>query len=189
MRHLGKVSIALVVLATACNMYGDKAPRPKNPVPRTKTLAEITKEKEAEKQASVVVDIEECNYVTSATPPNTKAATRAPEHERNGDARTVVFKGAAGNVEVQKGALIDVIDEYGRALAVDPYNPDLTLKLADAYDKAQRKGCALALLGRLAKMSNNPKFSKKADLVIDTVIDQKGYFSRYRPAAIRAVGR
>jgi hypothetical protein len=189
MRHLGKVSIALVILGlSACNMYGDKPTRMRNPVPRSKTMKEIEAEKEAERQAKLVVEVDECNYTQTPTPPPAKATTRAADHERAGDAKTQVFKGAS-NTEVQRGALIDVIDEYGRALAADPFNPDLTLKLADAYDKAQRRGCALALLGRLAKMSNNPKYSKKADLVIDSVVDGKGYFPRYRKDAIRAVGR
>lgn len=189
MRHLGKVSFALVILGlAACNMYGDKPTRMRNPVPRSKTIKEIEAEKEAERQASIIIYEDDCNFSQSATPPPAKAATRAADHERAGDAKAQVFK-SSSDIEVKKTVLIDVIDEYGRALAADPFNPDLTLKLADAYDKAHRRGCALALLGRLAKLSNNPKYSKKADPVIDSVVDGKGYFPHYRKDAIRAVGR
>nr|MBA2541356.1 hypothetical protein [Deltaproteobacteria bacterium] len=42
------------------------------------------------------------------------------------------------------------IDKYRNALQKDPYNADATLKLALAYDRVYRKGCALKLLGRIA---------------------------------------
>ena len=40
----------------------------------------------------------------------------------------------------------EAIDKYRNALLKDPYNAEATLKLAIAYDKVYRKGCAIAML-------------------------------------------
>ena len=181
MRHLGKVSIALALLVSACSMYGEKAPKLRNPVPVKPKL-------DADKDAVVVVpDIEDCEYIERDMP-IAKRTAKTAELEASGDARSQVFK-KSDDPKVKTEALVDVIDSYGRALASDPFNPDLTLKLALAYDKAYRKGCALALLKRLQRLSNNEKFSKKTNPVIDEVLDRKDYFQRYRKDAIDAVGR
>ena len=183
MRHLGKVSIALVLLVSACSMYGEKAPRLKNPVPIKHDLTKTD-------TTGVVVeapDLEECEY-HERDMPVAKRSVKTVELEQAGDARAQVFD-RSSDTKVKSEALIDVVDAYGRALAGDPFNPDLTLKLALAYDKAHRKGCALALLGRLQRLSNNEKFAKKANPVIDEVLDRKDYFKRYRKDAVSAVGR
>ncbi|MFN0247811.1 MAG: hypothetical protein ACKV2T_13065 [Kofleriaceae bacterium] len=182
MRHLGKVSIALALLVSACNMYGAKAPRVKNPVPIQQKI-----DKNAEPPVVVIKEIEECEYYERDMPVPARSA-KTGQLEESGDARSKVFKSST-DVTVQKDALIDVIDSYGRALASDPFNPTLTLKLALAYDKAYRKGCALALLKRLSRLSNNGKFSAKAQPVVNEVLDRKDYFPRYRKAAVDAVGR
>lgn len=182
MRHLGKVSIALVLVFSACNMYGEKAPRLKNPVPIKPTIDD-----KAEPPAVVIVDVPDCEFYERDMPVG-KPTSKTAELERTGDARDQVFTKSSDN-KVKTEALIDVIDSYGRALAGDPFNPDLTLKLARAYDKAQRKGCALALLGRLNRLSNNGKFAKKTAPVIDEVLERKDYFRRYRKDAIKALGR
>ncbi len=182
MRHLGKVSIALVLLVSACSMYGEKAPKLRNPVPVKKDL---------KNNDTVVVetppDDEDCEYHEREMPVSKRTA-KTDELESTGDARSQVFT-KSSDATVKKDALIDAIDAYGRALASDPFNPDLTLKLALSYDKAYRKGCALALLKRLQRLSNNEKFAKKANPVIDEVLDRKDYFQRYRKDAINAVGR
>ena len=49
-------------------------------------------------------------------------------------------------------AVKDAVDKYRNALTKDPYNPEATVKLAEAYDLVQRKGCALAMLRRLATL-------------------------------------
>ena len=164
-------------------MYGDKAPRLKNPVPIKPDLTKTDKTEVAAEPPDVV----DCEY-HERDMPVAKRSAKTVELEQAGDARAQVFD-KSSDTKVKSEALIDVVDAYGRALASDPFNPDLTLKLALAYDKAHRKGCALALLKRLQRLSNNEKFAKKANPVIDEVLDRKDYFKRYRKDAVSAVGR
>jgi hypothetical protein len=180
MRHLGKVSIAVALLVSACNMYGEKAPRVRNPVPIKQKIG-----KDDGPPVVVILDIEECEYHERDMPVPARSP-KTTQLEEEGDARSKVYK-TSTDTTVQKDALIDVIDSYGRALASDPFNPTLTLKLALAYDKAYRKGCALALLKRLQRLSKNEKFNKKAEPVVNEVLDRKDYFQRYRKAAVDAV--
>ncbi len=81
------------------------------------------------------------------------------------------------------------IDKYRNALTKDPYNAEATLKLAIAYDRVYRKGCALKLLARIATLEGNPKFLREAKRAADQVNDSKEWFRGYRPAALAAVGR
>jgi hypothetical protein len=87
------------------------------------------------------------------------------------------------------GLIKDAIQKYINALKKDPYNADATLKLARAYDLVLRKGCAIAMLKRLAALSSNPKFAKDAQLKIDSIDDNSGWFKGYRKDAVAAVGK
>jgi hypothetical protein len=81
------------------------------------------------------------------------------------------------------------IDKYRNALLKDPYSADATLKLAVAYDRVYRKGCALKLLARIAALEGNPKFAREAKRAADQVNDTKEWFRGYRKDAVLAVGR
>ena len=70
----------------------------------------------------------------------------------------------------------------------DPYNADATLKLAVAYDKVLHKGCALAMLKRLASLSSNPKFANESNRARDAVGDNATWFKGYRKDALQAAG-
>lgn len=96
-------------------------------------------------------------------------------------------KTAEPNAKV--GLIREAIDRYRLALQKDPYNADATLKLAVAYDKVLRKGCALAMLKRLSALTNNPKFATEANRAADAVGDNGVWFKGYRKDAIQAVGR
>ena len=87
------------------------------------------------------------------------------------------------------GLIKEAIDKYRNALIKDPYNAEATLKLAIAYDKVLRKGCAIAMLKRLAALSANPKFAPEANRQIDAVGDNSQWFKGYRKDAMSAVGR
>lgn len=96
-------------------------------------------------------------------------------------------KTAEPNAKV--GLIREAIDKYRLALQKDPYSTDATLKLAVAYDKVLRKGCAIAMLKRLASLSTNPKYAPEANRQIDAVGDNSTWFKLYRKDAMQAVGR
>jgi len=81
------------------------------------------------------------------------------------------------------------IDKYRNALQKDPYNADATLKLALAYDRVYRKGCALKLLARIATLEGHPSFRVDAKRAADQVADSGEWFKGYRKEAVAAVGR
>jgi hypothetical protein len=83
--------------------------------------------------------------------------------------------------------LVRSIETYSDALRADPYNAAATLKLALAYDKVLRKGCALAMLRRLESLTANPKLASEASRRIDDVVDNKAWFKGYRKDALAAV--
>lgn len=89
----------------------------------------------------------------------------------------------------QAGLIRESIDKFRNALIKDPYNATATLKLALAYDKVYRKGCAIAMLKRLATLAGNPKFSRTANAEIDSIGDNNQWFRHYRKDAMAAVGR
>lgn len=89
----------------------------------------------------------------------------------------------------QAGLIRESIDKFRNALIKDPYNPTATLKLALAYDRVYRKGCAIAMLKRLATLAANPKFSRGATAEIDSIGDNGQWFKHYRKDAMTAVGR
>jgi hypothetical protein len=95
----------------------------------------------------------------------------------------------AGDIQQRVGLIREGIDKYRNALIKDPYNSDATLKLALAYDRVYRKGCAIALLKRLATLTLNPKYGVKANPIIDSIGDNGQWFKRYRKDAMTAVGR
>jgi len=101
----------------------------------------------------------------------------------------MVSAAKATQADAQVGLIKDAIDKYRNALIKDPYNSDATLKLAVAYDHVLRKGCAIAMLKRLATLSNNPKFAVDANRQIDSVSDNGDWFKGYRKDAMAAVGR
>ncbi len=98
----------------------------------------------------------------------------------------------AGKVTDAKGQAQTIkvgIEKYRNALLKDPYNAEATLKLALAYDRVLRKGCALKLLARIATLESHPKFRNQAKRAADRVADSGEWFKGYRSEAVSAVGR
>ncbi len=180
---MGKLLAVATLMFAACQpMYGAKAPRVKDPAP-------IRHAQVIDPPAPPKQQIEDCNYkVVPITKTPKRDVARAQDHVQKADV-------AAGNfdktsVPKDKGdLLIDSIQQYGNALEKDPYSAEATLKLARAYEKAQRKGCALRLLGRLAKLADHPVYQRSASEAIDDVENHKSWFEDYRKDALSALGR
>jgi hypothetical protein len=170
---MGKALIA--VFLVACQpMYKPDAPRLRDP----KQIHHVEAKTE-------VPYVETCTVDFSAPPVKRRQTAAASQLVVTADSSLDTARQTSA--EPAKVALIKTgIEKYGEALVKDPYNPDVTLKLALAYDSVLHKGCALAMLTRLYKLSSNPTFQASAS--IDRVVDNKHWFKGYREAALHAVG-
>ena len=176
---LGLVSLALA----ACQpMYGPKPERLRTP---TKTAVIPTEELPA---GPAYVE----NCPVDFQKPRPKAGVKRDERTASklvgtGDA-TLTTADATADGSRRADLVRASIDRYSGALAQDPYNADATLKLALAYDRVYRKGCALALLRRLVALAGNQNFEPAATTNINRVDDNKQWFKDYRAEALRAIG-
>jgi hypothetical protein len=165
--------LLMVMVVAACQpMYGAKAPKLKTPAP-------IPHKQTAPEQEAVVY-VDECTVNFSA-PPVTKRQTKVAEQ------RVVAGDTAIQNAPAKPQMAAQGVEEYRQALIADPYNAEATLKLALAYDKVLRKGCALAMLKRLDALAANPKFG--AEPQINRVLDNESWFKPYRNDALKALGK
>ncbi len=181
MRNL--LAISALAFAACQPMYGAKAPPVRNPPPVRHTQV-IEDDKPVK-----LPPIEDCNYkVVAITKTPKRDIPRSDDFVKKGDATLAVAEQT--QTMPAKGDLwIDSIDNYRSALEKDPYNAEATLKLARAYEKVLRKGCALRLLGRLAKLADHPTYQRQAIEQIDDVENHKSWFEDYRKDALSAVGR
>ena len=186
---MGKLPLLVLLAFAACKpMYGDPAPKLKNPsvVPESKRV--IKPDDIAKKEQPV----ETCEWRTVALADPTKMpkrdATKAQEATSRADVK-IKSADVTADEKVKGQLLIDSIQEYGAALNKDPYNAEATLKLALAYDKVLRKGCALKLINRLSKMTAHPKLERAANEKLDDIENHKTWFGDYRQEALKATGR
>jgi hypothetical protein len=172
-----------LAFATACSpLYGGKPDKLKTPEKKKKP-------KEAEEVAIEVKYVDECQANFSDDPK--KAHPQPPMSKQLFEAAESALdqsdKAKDDNVKVS--LLKEAIDKYRNALIKDPYNVPATLKLAVAYDRVLRKGCAIAMLKRLSSLSNNPKWTSEANRNIDSIDANAQWFKGYRKEAMQAVGR
>jgi hypothetical protein len=161
-------------------MYGDPADRlakpPKHPPPKGWN----------DPPPPVAQNYVENCEVDFRAPPTTKRQTKVAEQKViAGDTATASVKPDTKDGE-KVSLTVRSIEEYRQALIADPYNAQATLKLALAYDKVLRKGCAIAMLKRLDQLSMNPKFG--ADAVKGQLMDNEQWFKPYRNDALKAAG-
>jgi len=90
--------------------------------------------------------------------------------------------------EKRAGLTMEAISTLRDALIEDPYHAEATYNLAVAYTRARRKGCALALLKRLADLEVYPDFAGDAKRMINQARDDR-VFSPFRKDADAAIGR
>jgi hypothetical protein len=170
--------------ATACGpLYGGKAEKLKPP-------AKKPRPPEADVAAAPIKYIDDCT-VNFATPAVTPRASGAARSNAEAAEQKVDESIRADDPKTQISAVEGAISAAKVALKADPYNANATLQLARAYDRALRKGCALALIKRLATLetATSYDFSKDAKAALDRVSDNPKWFSGYRKEAISAAGR
>ncbi len=175
------IAVATVLLAGCQPMYGDKAATMKNPQP-------IKPPKDLPLEVVKVTYDEDCELITKPVKNPRRNFKLSQDHVRTADQKLATAEKLA-EPKARGDLFVDGIDDYRTALITDPFSAEATLKLAIAYDKVLRKGCALALLGRLTKLAENPTYAEAANEKIDEVADQKKMFEGYRPAALKAIGR
>ena len=174
--------MCLALAAVGCQpLYGGKPEKLAAP-PKKKAPPE------AAATDTPVKEIDDCTADFRGDPKNVKQLT-SQSNQLVGEGDTaLVNSDKAAEPAAQAGLIRESIDRYRSALVKDPYNVEATLKLALAYDKVYRKGCAIAMLKRLATLTTNPKFSR-ANQAIDSISDNGQWFKRYRKDATVAVGR
>ena len=176
------VCIALATVAACQPIYGGKPEKLKTPE-RKKRPAEA---------ADAVVEVkyvDDCSANFSDDPK--KAHPQPPQSRQAFDAAESALEQSdkAKDDTVKVSLLKEAIDKYRNALIKDPYNVPATLKLAVAYDRVLRKGCAIAMLKRLSSLAGNPKWSSEANRNIDSIDANAQWFKGYRKEAMAAVGR
>jgi hypothetical protein len=179
----GALLACLVLATTGCQaLYGGKPERLKNP--------ERKKAPPEPETASIQIKyVEDCTANFRDDP---KLARPNPglANQLVGDGDTALQNANKAKDPASQAELIKLsIDKYRNALIKDPYNHEATLKLALAYDMVYRKGCAIAMLKRIAALQANPKYAKAANAKADEVNDNSSWFKGYRKDAIAAVGR
>ena len=174
--------LALVALSGCQQLYGGKPEKLKTPDRKKKPP-------EPEVATSQIKYVEDCTANFRDDP---KLARPNPglANQLVGDGDTALQNANKAKDPASQAELIKLsIDKYRNALVKDPYNHEATLKLALAYDMVYRKGCALAMLKRIASMQAHPKYAKAANAKADEVNDNASWFKGYRKDAISAVGR
>lgn len=189
---MGRTSLVLacVLLASSAigsagcaSLYGGKPEKLRNPEKKKKPP-------EAPEAEVKIVYVEDC-AADFRGDPNKVARQSGMSSQLTGEGETALTSGdrakdSASQVEFYKLG----ISKLSNALQKDPYNHDATLALAIAYDKVNRKGCALALLKRLSQLeANAAKFGRGPKALADRVTDTPQWFKGYRKDAIAALGR
>ncbi|HET9620570.1 MAG TPA: hypothetical protein VFP84_04315 [Kofleriaceae bacterium] len=145
--------------------------------------------KEAEEAVVVIKEVDECTADFRGDARLAHPQTSASNAIASEGDSALASSDKATDIQARVGLIRESIDKYRNALIKDPYNAEATLKLALAYDRVYRKGCAIAMLKRLAALTTNPKYAVKANPQIDSITDNGAWFKRYRKDALAAAGR
>jgi hypothetical protein len=176
---------ALVVSASGCQpLYGGKAEKiatptkKKRPPDATTETVKIVYDEECKVDFHAIA-IKGQNPMPNQADPLVSSGNTAMDAARRGK-----------DPQEKVNSIIEAINKYKNALVKDPYNAEATLRLAEAYDAVQKKGCALALLKRLADLQTyQPPSSDIARIKVDEVAGTDSMFKGYRNDAMKAIGR
>lgn len=182
---MGKaLAIACLVFAACQPMYKDKAETLKNPPKRNQPVVVVGPEPEP-------TFVDACDVDFSAPPVKSskRRLSQSQQQTSNGNAALQPVLTARPTTATSVKSASDAVDLYRKALVADPYNAEATLKLALAYDRLLRKGCALALLRRLDSLASNGTLDPHATPMVDLVVQNPHWFKPYHSEALKAVGR
>jgi len=180
------VAVSLLCVLTACKgLYVDKPDPLKNPPTHKPPKVATTEEP--------IPFIDACTVDFSGTPVSAKKRNTTASADLTNKGNNALDTASPGNAArpanpAQVTAAQDAITKYREALIKDPYNAEATLKLALAYDRMLRKGCALAMLHRLETLASNANFEKAAVPMIDRIVQNPHWFKPYYTEALKAVG-
>jgi hypothetical protein len=136
------------------------------------------------------VYVEDCDVNFTAKPTKQRKIPVAQKLVASGNVSLQNVGSTTPTTPTSAQAAVDAVTLYRDALIADPYNGEATLKLALAYDRTLRKGCALAMLKRLASLadSQNRALEDEARPNLQLVKQNAHWFRGYRPIALKAAG-
>lgn len=183
------ILLALSMGAGACSgPYSGKPEKARRPKP----------EKMPDEPVAGPVEIKwvtECKASFQEDPVATGAVAK---HKKNaGKVRPLVEQGRAlleqatddsATDEARAGSVKEAINKLRTVLNDAPYQPEGTYYLAVAYARARRKGCALALLKRLAALETHPDYAADAKRMINTALDD-GTLKLFEKEMYEALGK
>ncbi len=179
---MGKSGALLLIVFAGCQpMFGAKSEPLRKP-------GKVAAGKRPVDTVAAIPYVEECRTNFRGDPTGLSIdRTKSSQLEARGD-DALAQSAQVADPDAQARTVVVSINHYRDALTKNPYNPDITLKLALAYDRVYRKGCALKLLARIATLESHPSFRAAARRTIDQVNDSAEYFKHYRQEAIAAIG-
>ena len=178
-------ALALLLAASACSgPYSNPPEKVKRPSPKAMPDEPVV--------TNVIVFAEECPVKFNEDP--AKAMQQHRTGKRSADQKTqqaddLLDKAQSTTVDKEKAtATVEAIAKLRSALIDDPYHADATYKLAHAYARARRKGCALALLKRLDALEKYGDFASDAKRKKDEA-ESDPVFQPFRKDANGALNR
>ncbi len=182
---MGKALVACLLLAACQGMYTAKPDVLRDP-PKIRDKTKVA----ATDGPAEVIYVEDCDVDFTGPATKKRKTPAAQKLVASGNVSLQNVGPAVPTTSVTTQAAVNAISLYRDALVADPYNAEATLKLALAYDRVLRKGCAVAMLKRLASLadSQNPTLEAEAKPNVALIKQNDHWFRGYRPIALKAAG-
>jgi hypothetical protein len=174
--------LAISVFVVSCSpLYGGKADKLRNPSKKKPPP-------EAEVAAAPIPWDDDCNakFMEKARVGVPNKSLASPLVATGDQAMTSSAK--APDPKAQAQLILEALSKYKAALDKDWYNAEATYGLAVTYARLLKKGCALALLKRLASLEANPRYANDARRMIDQAMGDNA-FKGFKKDAEAAMGK